>query len=113
MLECNKCRHDLEEQGLLYQGSNDIKRLFCLRCFDLLEVKTWDDVLFHWGIFDDKEDLGPMERSPSILISEIGHDLDEITMGWAQKEDWRIDLGINDARRELAELRKVIDEVSD
>lgn len=49
-----------------------------------------------------------MVRSASVLISEIGHDLDEIATGWSQKEDWRIKLGISDARRDLEELRTAI-----
>ena len=50
-----------------------------------------------------------MIRSASILISEIGHDLDEIATGWSQKDDALIEVGINDARRDLEELRKVIE----
>jgi len=53
-----------------------------------------------------------MVRTSSLIIAEIEHDLDEIVMGWSQKEDWRIDIGINDARRELEELRKAITEAS-
>jgi hypothetical protein len=49
-----------------------------------------------------------MVRTASDLIDEIGHDLDEIVMGWSQKEDWRIRLGINDARRELEEARELL-----
>ena len=47
-------------------------------------------------------------RIANILISEIGHDLDEIATGWSQKEDWRIKLGIGDAYRELEELDTVV-----
>ena len=49
-----------------------------------------------------------MARTVSDLITEIGHDLDEIVMGWSQKEDWRIELGINDARRELDEAKELL-----
>lgn len=54
-----------------------------------------------------------MVRPPSVLITEIGHDLDEIAKGWSQKEDALIELGINDARRELEELRKTITDGDD
>jgi len=50
-----------------------------------------------------------MVRTASDLIVEIGHDLDEIATGWSQKEDGLIDVGINYARRDLEELRKVIE----
>jgi len=60
-----------------------------------------------------KEGKGSMVRNPSILISEIGHDLDEIATGWSQKEDALIELGINDARRDLAELEEAIKEAED
>jgi len=53
-----------------------------------------------------------MVRTASDLIAEIDHDIDEIVMGWSMGEDWRIELGINDARRELEELRKAITESS-
>jgi hypothetical protein len=53
-----------------------------------------------------------MVRTASDLIFEIEHDLDEIVMGWSTGEDCRIELGINDARRELEELRKAITEAS-
>ncbi|MCW4049147.1 MAG: hypothetical protein NWE89_05355 [Candidatus Bathyarchaeota archaeon] len=51
-----------------------------------------------------------MVRTPAVVIGEIAHSLDEVTMGWSMSEDWRIELGINDARRELEELRKIITE---
>lgn len=50
-----------------------------------------------------------MVRTASVLIGEIGHDLDEIAKGWSQKEDWRIKLGISDARRDLEELRQALE----
>lgn len=51
-------------------------------------------------------------RTVSILISEIGHDLDELATGWSQKEDALIKVGLHDARRDLEELEKLIEEVS-
>lgn len=59
---------------------------------------------------EEKEGRGPMIRSPSILISEIGHDLDEIATGWSQNEDALIEVGLHDARRDLAELWQAITE---
>ena len=57
---------------------------------------------------EDKEGRRPRVRTPSILISEIGHDLDEVVTGWAQKDDALIKVGINDARRDLEELGNLI-----
>jgi len=51
-------------------------------------------------------------RDAAGLIFEIGHDLDEIVTGWSQKEDALIEVGLHDARRDLAELEKLIVEVS-
>lgn len=53
-----------------------------------------------------------MVRTARDLIFEIEHDLDEIVMGLYNGEDCLIDLGLNDARRDLEELRKVIEGVS-
>ena len=50
----------------------------------------------------------PEERTPSDLIFEIGHSLDEVASGWAGGEDWRIKMGLSDARRELSELSQAI-----
>ena len=47
-------------------------------------------------------------RIANILISEIGHDLDEIATGWSQKEDALIKVGLGDAYRELEELDTVV-----
>ncbi len=47
-------------------------------------------------------------RPASILISEIGHDLDEIAKGWSRKEDALIDVGLKDARKDLEELNTLI-----
>ena len=47
-------------------------------------------------------------RPANILISEIGHDLDEIAKGWSQKEDALIDVGLRDARRDLEELNTLL-----
>jgi len=57
---------------------------------------------------EDKAGIGTSGRDALGLIIEIGHSLDEINLGWAQKEDWRIELGLGDARRELEELKNLI-----
>ena len=53
-----------------------------------------------------------MVRSASLLIDEIRQSLDEVVLGWARGEDWRIELGLADSRRDLEELEKAIEEVS-
>lgn len=61
---------------------------------------------------EEKEGRRPMVRTPSILIGELERDFDEIELGKAQKEDWRIELGLGDARRDLKELWRAITEAS-
>uniref|UniRef100_A0A6M3M1J7 Uncharacterized protein n=1 Tax=viral metagenome TaxID=1070528 RepID=A0A6M3M1J7_9ZZZZ len=90
-----------EEDVLIEVGLHDARR-------DLAELRN----LIAKPEAGEEEDRGPMVRTPAGVIGKIEHDLDQIATGYSMGEDRRINLGLSDARRDLAELGKLIAEES-
>jgi len=76
------------------------------------EISRWVHRMTEPEDGEEEEGVVMSGRDAAGLIFEIGHDLDEIVTGWSQKEDALIEVGLHDARRDLAELEKLIVEVS-